>query len=213
MRGVCVQETLPALPALLVPTSRGWLRAWVSSPEGWPNILGKWAYLIGSLSCRKSGPDGEVMRTQPGTGSAKCCLGSVPEPGVLYLGGLGTSQVGFCPVIWWSLIKHPLFARWHSASVVNTMGFRTLRPRMVSKCMHETHSFVHSFMQHIIIDHLLSTPRDTIMNKTEWAMPSWEIQTVGRCTNKCKITQCVKQEGKELGFMREKRVERKWNSA
>lgn len=92
MKGVCVQG---ALSAPLVFTPRGWLRAWESSPEGWPNIFGKRVYVIGSMPWKKSGPDGEVVRTEAGTGSAKYCLGSGPEPGVLHLGGLGTFLGGF----------------------------------------------------------------------------------------------------------------------
>lgn len=69
-------------------------------------------------------------------------------------------------------VGDPLFARQDSADVINSRGFRTLRLGMVSVQLPEMHSFVHLFMQHVIIDHLPSTVGGTMMNKTEWAMPS-----------------------------------------
>lgn len=60
-----------ALSAFVVPTLKGWLRAWESSPRGWPNIEGKRIYLMGFVPFRKRGPEGEAVKTENGTGSAQ----------------------------------------------------------------------------------------------------------------------------------------------
>lgn len=44
---------------------------------------------MGSVPCRKSGPEGEAVRTEAETGSAMSCLGPGPEPAGLHLGGCG----------------------------------------------------------------------------------------------------------------------------
>lgn len=54
-------------------------------------------YLIGFVPCKESGPDGEAVRTEAGTGSAECCLRSGPEPGVLHLEDVRASLGGLSP--------------------------------------------------------------------------------------------------------------------
>lgn len=187
MRGLSLREILSAL---LVPTPRVWLRGWESSPKGWLSISGKRVYLIGSLPCRKSEPEGEVVRTEAGTG----VLPGVWSRAWSFASGstLGLPWVGSHPVSWPALIGHPLFAGQLSASFVKRSGFRTLMPGMVPQSLPEMYSFVHSFIQWIIVVHLPSYIGDTMIDNTEWTLPSWDISSRQMHNYKYKVTKCVK---------------------